>query len=471
MIVHELDFTNPLDAVERLSDLPNVTFLDSAMRHDTLGRFSYVAADPFGSLFIRGGEASWNGRPIGGDPLTALKQLMAAYAQARVAELPPFQGGAAGFFAYGLGRILETLHAPSVCEQDYPDVVLHFYDVVLAYDHLLGRCWLISIGLGESDVAACATRARKRADQMLALLEKRLRRPAGATGNHVHALDSIQWASNFTRETYAGAVRNVIEHVLAGDIFQANISQRFTAALGPSFDPWAFYRRLRVLNPSTFAAYLQYDDITVASSSPERFLKVERDQVEARPIKGTASRSANPVEDRKRADRLLASEKDRAENLMIVDLLRNDLSRVCRPNTVRTPVLCALESYASVHHLVSVVTGMLEDGNDAVDLLRASFPGGSVTGAPKVRAMDVITEIERDARGLYCGSIGYLAFNGSADLNIAIRTVVISGGQAVFHVGGGITLLSDPASEYEETLAKAERIFQAFNVVAHSGAA
>ncbi|ODN70842.1 Aminodeoxychorismate synthase component 1 [Methylobrevis pamukkalensis] len=200
----------------------------------------------------------------------------------------------------------------------------------------------------------------------------------------------------------------------------------------------------------------------VASASPERFLQVYDGRVETRPIKGTARRVADPAEDARIAEALLASEKDRAENVMIVDLLRNDLSRVCQPHTVHVPALCGLESYAGLHHIVSVVSGILEEGADIADLLRASFPGGSITGAPKIRAMEIITEIEGRGRGVYCGSIGYFSFDGSADTNIAIRTVTFRNGEATFNVGGGITALSEPPAEFDETLTKGARIFAAF---------
>lgn len=470
MLVQELDLIDPLEAVECLSELPNLTFLDSAMRHPSLGRYSYVATDPFGSFVVQGGKASWNGRRLDGDPLAALKKLMTAQAHKPVLGLPPFQGGAAGFFAYDFGRVLERLSAPSIDEQNCPQAILHFYDTVLAFDHLLGRCWLLSSEVGPGDVMPCRGRGSARRERILALLKRRRLGPGGALS--CSPIARGEWTSNFTSGSYAAAVRRVVEHILAGDIFQANIAQRFTAELPPSFNSWAFYRRLRTLNPAPFAAYLQYGDMTIASSSPERFLMTtEQGEVEARPIKGTAARAKDSIEDRRQADALLASEKDRAENLMIVDLLRNDLSRVCRPHSVHAPVLCGLESYASVHHLVSVVTGVLENGVNAIDLIRACFPGGSVTGAPKLRAMDVITETERHARGIYCGSILNLGFNGCADSNIAIRSISIAGGKAVFQVGGGITALSDPAAEYEETLAKAERIFQAFDIAPLPGVA
>ncbi|MFJ5488902.1 aminodeoxychorismate synthase component I, partial [Hansschlegelia beijingensis] len=272
----------------------------------------------------------------------------------------------------------------------------------------------------------------------------------------------LSFSSNFDRAAYEAAIARTVEYVLAGDIFQANVAQRFLAELPEGFDAWAFYRRLRTRNAAPFAAYLDFGDVVVASSSPERFVRVEGDHVEARPIKGTAKRWTDPIADGSSSRALLGSEKDRAENVMIVDLLRNDLSRVCRPGTVEVPTLCGLETYASVHHLVSVVTGRLREGLGVVDLLRASFPGGSITGAPKLRAMEIITEIERHARGVYCGSIGWIGFTGDADFNIAIRTATLARGKALFQAGGGITALSDPAAEYDETLTKARAVFDAF---------
>ncbi|MBK3422693.1 aminodeoxychorismate synthase component I, partial [Methylobacterium ajmalii] len=272
----------------------------------------------------------------------------------------------------------------------------------------------------------------------------------------------LAWRSNFTAEAYARAVERVRDYIRAGDIYQANIAQRFEATLPPGFDAFAFYRRLRARNPATFAAYLEGDGLTLASSSPERFLRLDRRAVETRPIKGTARRADDPAQDRARAEALAADPKERAENVMIVDLLRNDLSRICAPHSVAVPTLCGIETYAGVHHLVSAVTGTLKEGADGLDLLAATFPGGSITGAPKLRAMDIITEIEGDAREAYCGAIGWIGFDGSLDTSIAIRTVMLDDTCAVLQAGGGVTLLSDPESEYRETLTKAERVFSAF---------
>jgi para-aminobenzoate synthetase component 1 len=256
------------------------------------------------------------------------------------------------------------------------------------------------------------------------------------------------------------AVARAREYILAGDIFQVNLSQRFEAPLHGT--PWAFYSRLRRRNPAPFAAYFECGDTAVLSASPERFLRAAPDgRVETRPIKGTRPRGAGPEHDAALGQALTESAKDRAENLMIVDLMRNDLSRVCTPGSVHVPELFALERYATVHHLVSTVVGQLGAGRDALDLLRAAFPGGSITGAPKVRAMEIITECEPSQRGVYCGSIGYWSFTGALDTSIAIRTAVALEGRVYFSAGGGIVSDSTPEQEYRETLDKARGIVEA----------
>jgi para-aminobenzoate synthetase component 1 len=270
---------------------------------------------------------------------------------------------------------------------------------------------------------------------------------------------AIGLRSTFTHRGYLDAVAKVREYIVAGDIFQANLSQRFQAPLREP--PFELYRRLRRRNPAPFAAYLGFDDVTVLSASPERFLRLDHErQVETRPIKGTRPRGLVPMHDAALGRALAESEKDRAENVMIVDLLRNDLSRVCRPGTVRVPELFALEQHPTVHHLVSTVVGELEPAADAVDLTRAAFPGGSITGAPKVRAMEIIAELEPTRRGVYCGAIGYLSATGAMDTSIVIRTFVAAGGELYFQAGGGIVADSDPELEYRETLDKARGLIE-----------
>lgn len=457
MYARELSWIEPIKAMRCVARRPYLTFLDSAAQDAVLGRYSYLACDPFSTYVVADGRASCNGEHLEGDPWDVLRALLARYPQQYRPDLPPFQGGVAGFLSYDLNRTLERLPPPAVQGQGFPQSILHFYDVVLAYDHREQKCWIVSTGWPEQDVTRRSKRARHRADEFAALLtDPRL-------PQNVPPTTAGSWDSNFSRDSYIAAVQHVIDLILAGDIFQANIAQRFSTRLSSSFDPLAFYCRLRTLNPAPFSALLRYGKLTIASSSPERFLRLDGQQVETRPIKGTIARSADSTEDQRRAEALLASEKDRAENTMIVDLLRNDLSRVCTAHSVDVPALCNLETYASVHHLVSIVRGALAGDQDAVTLLRACFPGGSITGAPKVRSMEIIAEIEGVAREVYCGAIGFIGFNGQLDTNIAIRTVTIDDDMAAFHVGGGITAMSQPGAEYEETLVKAQRIFDAFS--------
>ena len=455
MLYEEIEPIEPAVAAGRLRRLGGLAFLDSAMRHETLGRHAFVAAAPFASFTVDARGASLDGTRLPGPPLAVLGTLLERHRCETIPGLPPFPGGAAGFIAYDFAHHLEQLAVPPDLDPALPTIRFGLYDTVLAFDLVAGRTFLISTGQ-PADGAGREARARER----IGAFREALATPEPALASA--AAGRLDWRSNFFAGPYRDAIERVREYILAGDIYQANIAQTFQTALPEGFDSFDLYKRLRQTNAAPFAAFLEYPDLAIASSSPERFLKLQGGKVVARPIKGTAKRSAEAAEDRALAEALLASEKDRAENVMIVDLMRNDLSRVCAADSVEVPVLCGLESYAAVHHLVSVVTGRLRQGQTAADLVAATFPGGSITGAPKLRAMDIITEIERTAREVYCGSIGYLGFDGTMDLNIAIRTVSFRNGRAKLSAGGGITVLSDPAAEYEETFTKAVKVFASF---------
>ncbi len=482
---------DPASCCERLEGLPYRLFLDSAARGARLGRYSFLAADPVAVVRSKGTRIEClemrSGLPaiitpfVAGDALDAVGGWLAPHAADPVPGLPPFQGGAAGYVAYDWGRAIERLPAPRYDDLALPDLVFGVYDWVLAWDHDISRAWLISTGLPETSPAARARRADRRAAEVSERLQSTVdsrqstvisRRSSVANGESsvdgrqstAHApsypVDGGWWdprltlRSSFTHSGYLEAVARVREYIFAGDIFQANLSQRFDAPIEEP--PWALYRRLRTRNPAPFAAYLDFPEAVVLSASPERFLQVDLGgHVETRPIKGTRPRGVGPEHDAALGVVLTESAKDRAENLMIVDLMRNDLSRVCAPGTVRVPELFALERYATVHHLVSTVVGELTPGADAADLLRAAFPGGSITGAPKVRAMEIIAELEPSARGVYCGAIGYWSVTGPLDSSIAIRTAVVGGSRVYFSAGGGIVADSDPEQEYRETLDKA----------------
>lgn len=453
----EIGWRDPFDLAKSLADQPGFAFLDSALFHPNLGRYSYIGFDPFGIFTVTKGEAAWNGAPLAVPPVEALRSLLAGFALPSEPGLPPFQGGAIGAIPYEFGWHLEILRAQDHDIAGEEPVHLAFYDLILAFDQLERRAFIVASGLPEEDAMRRARRAAERIEMALGAIE----RPVAACHLGSAAVAGA-WRSNFTESGYHAAIEKVRDHIFHGDIYQANIAQRFEIDLPADFSPFAFYARLRQSNPATFAAYLAFGETAIASSSPELLVGKRGAHVEARPIKGTIKRAPEPSEDLRRAEALAASEKDRAENIMIVDLLRNDLSLVCKPYSVEVPVLCGVETYTNVHHLVSVVTGELGDGEDALDLFAATFPGGSITGAPKRRTMEIIEAIEQTPRGYYCGSIAYFGFDGTTDMNIAIRTVVLKPGTARFHAGGGITYLSDPAAEYAETYAKGQKIFDAF---------
>jgi para-aminobenzoate synthetase component I len=465
---------DPVEACAHLADLPYLLFLDSAEAGAPLGRHSFLTADPAalvrskGALTQRFTPASDAWMRVDTDPLTAVRDLLAPFITDPVRGLPPFQGGAAGYLGYDWGAMLERVPRPRHDDLDVPDVLLGIYDWVVAWDHPTRRAWLMSTGMPEAGPGRGERAARRMAFVKQRLAGRRLGGKVGSDGKArrttapSYPVADVQHPglrSSFTRAGYLQAVARVIEYILAGDIFQANLSQRFEAPLVGT--PLELYRRLRSRNPAPFSAFLGFGELVVASSSPERFLRVEDGHVEARPIKGTRPRGLGPEHDAALALALTESDKDRAENVMIVDLLRNDLSRVCEPGSVRVPELFALEHYATVHHLVSTVVGDLVPAQDAADLLRAAFPGGSITGAPKVRAMQIIAELEPTRRGVYCGAIGYWSVTGAFDTSVVIRTYLVLGDMVYFQAGGGIVADSEPEQEYRETLDKARGLIAA----------
>lgn len=470
-------------AAARLATAPWRMWLDSNGDLAHLGRWSYLVADP--ALMIRAeGARTWLRErdesvwvETDGDVLTVLNRLLAERAVPTPSNGPPFIGGAVGYLAYDWGRVLERRGRATYDDLGLPDALFGIYDRVLAWDHATSECILVE------DVGQSGQGGQVGHDEALTIMgmgakpglsdspdspdmpdRAALAAPPTvpirfAPSYPVLGLDGaeqIGLRSTFTHRGYLSAVQRVVEYIRAGDIFQANLSQRFDAPLHEA--PDAFYRRLRGTNPAPFGALLRCDDVVVLSVSPERFLKLEDGQVETRPIKGTRPRGLGPLHDAALGRELAESDKDRAENVMIVDLLRNDLSRVCRPGTVRVPALFALEHHPTVHHLVSTVTGQLCAGATATDLLRASFPGGSITGAPKVRAMQIIAELEPTERGIYCGSIVWLGRDGAMDSSITIRTAVARAGRLYFSAGGGIVADSEPELEYHETLHKVHGI-------------
>ncbi len=426
------------DYFAAVADAPWAAFLDSGPPEARSGRWDVVAADPVATLVTRGAVTEVTGLPgpraRPEDPFALVREALGP--RRDPAPGVPFAGGLLGWFGYDLARRIERLPARAADGEGLPEMALGLYPWAVVVDHRERRAWLA----GEADAA----------------LARRLAGPAPAGGEggsfRVHGAPVV----NLDGSAYRDAFARVQAYIRAGDCYQVNLARRF--AVAAEGDPWTAYRRLRRLNPAPFAAFLRTPFGAVLSSSPERFLELRAGRVETRPIKGTRPRLADPGGDRAMAAELAASPKDRAENVMIVDLLRNDLGRVCRPGSIRVPELFALERYASVHHLVSTVTGELAPGEDAAGLLRACFPGGSITGAPKVRAMEIIEELEPHRRGVYCGAIGYLGFDGAMDVNIAIRTLVHSHGGLRYWAGGGIVHDSRADAELAETEQKGERL-------------
>ncbi|NPV52693.1 MAG: aminodeoxychorismate synthase, component I [Firmicutes bacterium] len=453
------DAPPPWELFELWADLPGSVLLDSGMGHERLGRYSFLTCDPFLVLRSknRGIEVEEGGKVqrFEGNPFVELRRLLNYYRiPQRPPGLPPFLGGVIGYFGYDLCHHIERLPRTATDDLCVPDCWLGFYDNVLIYDWLEHRAYFAATTL------CCGERPKESLERLKSMRQHIARSQRKETRQREYI------ASNFTREEYLRAVERAQEYIRAGDIFQVNLSQRLTAKIAGS--PWDLYRQLRQINPAPFGAYLNCRDVVIASASPERFLKVRDRKVETRPIKGTRPRGRTQKEDRALRAELMYSPKDRAELVMIVDLERNDLGRVCEYGSVKVPELIVLEEYPTVFHLVSTVEGTLRKECDIVDLLLAAFPGGSITGAPKIRAMEIIDELEPTQRGPYTGSIGYIDFAGDADLNIVIRTFIMKGDQVHFQVGGGIVADSVPELEYEETLHKARALIKAVRKEASS---
>ena len=431
-----------------IADQPWAVFLDSGCPHSDQGRYDILAAEPMATLVThgeitrisRGGSVVHSSQ----NPFDLVKQELVANPCEGFAGLP-FNGGAIGYFAYDLARRLENL--PNIADdaEHIPEMAVGIYNWAVVVDHHQQQNFLVGHGVDEY-----------RWQTLIGLFSKL---PVERHKGDFRVTSAVK--SNMDKASYAHGFQRIKHYLKEGDCYQVNLSQRFVAECAG--DPWVAYQLLREMNAAPFSAYLNYPEAQILSSSPERFLKLVAGQVETKPIKGTRPRRAYPASDWLQIDQLRYSPKDRAENLMIVDLLRNDLSKTCKTGSVKVPALFAVESYATVHHLVSTVTGVLADGQHALDLLKSCFPGGSITGAPKIRAMQVIEELELSRRGIYCGAIGYMGFDGNMDSNIAIRTLVHSNGTIRFWAGGGIVNDSDVEEEYQECFDKATALLKLLN--------
>jgi para-aminobenzoate synthetase component 1 len=453
---------SPMQALAAVEREPHTLFLESGGPIASEARWTLLAFDPAWRLEVRGG-ALWRieggaSRVVPGHPMTALAQVWPErieYEEEWVGL--PFVSGLAGYLSYDLKDCLERYPGRARRESSLPDLSLGFYDVVFAWDRERGEGWAVSTGLSATGPGSREERAKaKLAAQWERIVEGAREESSTAPGAAPPALQS-----NFTRDEYRRTVERALEHIAAGDIYQVNLAQRFRLERSPSAP--ALHHSLRAESPAPFSSLLTTPGGGIVSSSPERFFTIDGDRIETRPIKGTRPRGANAAEDAVLAAELHASAKDRAENVMIVDLERNDFGRICEIGSVRVPSLCEVASYANVHHLVSRVEGRLREDVGPADVIRAMFPGGSITGAPKIRAIEIIDSLEPTRRGVYTGAIGYWDASGACDFNIAIRTIVVEGGEASFHAGGGIVADSTPEGEYEETLVKARGMMRALS--------
>ncbi|HBH1341565.1 aminodeoxychorismate synthase component I [Clostridioides difficile] len=416
--------------------------LDSAMDKEKLGRYSFISSQPFKVLKYKDTDEN---------PLEVLKEELHKYRVVNDTNLP-FVGGAVGYLSYDLGNYIENLPRTAVDDIEMPDMYFGFYNHVIVIDHLVQKTYIatpnIDIELEEKiidDIEQRILKEEKKGIDSIYYEEKEV--------------TPIRLKSNFTKEEFKNAVQSVREYIRQGDIYQANLTQRFSGET--ELTSFELYRDLRRFSPAPFGAFLNFEDAHILSNSPERFIRCVNKRIETRPIKGTRPRGKDKEEDLRLQQELRNSEKDRAELLMIVDLERNDIGRISKTGSVKVPELFVIEPYANVNHLVSTVVGELKDDKDATDVIKATFPGGSITGAPKIRAMEIIDELEPTQRNVYTGSIGYIGFNGDMDFNIAIRTIIKNDKKVYFQVGGGMTWDSDPDEEYQETLDKAKSIMKA----------
>lgn len=454
-------------------------FLDSGMAHGRLGAYSFLGSDPF--LVFKSKrdliQLEWkDGRreQFKSNPFLALKDIFKKYdvparnpnpESRNPNKFPPFTSGGVGYFAYDLKSFIEDLPDTSLDDLMLPDCIFGFYDSVVICDNLNKKVYISSSGLPEMNL----TKNRNRAKARLKEFKNKILEGRDGKARKDRNLLPCRLRSNFSKASYIEAIERAKHYIKKGDIYQVNLSQRFETELNE--DPIELYLRLRAYCPAPFSAYLDFKDVKILSSSPERFLMKRGRYVETRPIKGTRPRGEDAPSDAALERELVNSQKDRAEHIMIVDLERNDLGRICEFGSVRPTEVFVLEKYSNVFHLVSTVAGRLKKGMGPVDCLMAAFPGGSITGAPKIRSMEIIEEIEPVKRSIYTGAIGYISFDGEMDTCIVIRTFVVKDRKAYFSVGGGIVADSDPEAEYEETLYKAQGLMRSLGLEFHAGLA
>ncbi|MFU7515026.1 aminodeoxychorismate synthase component I [Clostridium sp. HCS.1] len=438
----EINF-NPLEVYNVFKDETDTILLDSSKEDKTLSKFSFIGLNPFMTFEAKGNTCLIDDVEVIGEPFDVLEKLIEKYKiSEEVYSHIPLISGAIGYISYDVCRILEELPNSSMEDFNISDIKFIFYNNIIIFDLYNNKQYITSL---------------KGIDEEIDLIINKIKSTVHIEEYKVEETRK-NFISNFNKSEYKTAITKMKNYIVSGDIYIANMTQRFyTDSAEDSFE---IYKKLRSINKAPFSAYMNFNDFQIISSSPERFLEVNNRKVVTRPIKGTRPRGKNKEEDKKNSLELLNSEKDKAELLMVVDLERNDLSKVCKPHSVKVTELFKLETYATVFHLVSTVEGELKDEVSAIKCIKECFPGGSITGTPKIRAMEIIEELEALKRNIYTGSIGYFDFRGNADFNIAIRTIIKKDNKAYFGVGGGITYDSNEEDEYNETLDKAKALMR-----------
>ncbi|TCO74397.1 aminodeoxychorismate synthase component I [Marinisporobacter balticus] len=443
---------NSFQIYSLFKDEPYSFFLDSGMDHEKLGKYSFIGFDPFLIFKSKNNriDICENGitSTFYGDPFKKLREIFSTYAMDYKTDLP-FIGGAVGYLGYDLCHHIEKLPRTAIDDINIPDCYFGLYDGVIIIDHVKNTVSIAALGIKDREKTIIAN-----IENIIKETEK-----TGVTLSIQKKNNPVTLKSNFEKEDYMKAINKIKDYIKAGDIYQANMTQRFECTLEES--PFELYAKLREINPAPFASFIDFGEGQIVSSSPERFIQIKENIIETRPIKGTRPRGNTHEEDMKNREELLSSEKDKAELLMIVDLERNDLGKISKTGSVKVTELFHLEAYPTVYHLVATVIGKMKDDLHIIDCIKSAFPGGSITGAPKIRAMEIIDALEPTQRNVYTGSIGYIGFNGSVDLNIVIRTILCKDKKAYFQVGGGIVWDSDANLEYEETLHKAKALIKA----------
>jgi anthranilate/para-aminobenzoate synthase component I len=470
----EVPWCSPFDACQKLSTGRGSFLFESVKGPEKIARYSFVTFAPYAFFSVKDGvvEVEAGGRKAVSSrrrPLGRLREFVEAYPQRPAPGLPPFQGGAAGLFCYEFARYFEKIPGKNPDDLGLPDASFAMTDRLVAFDHFLRRVWIVfcpgarDTGLGYGDVSGLDWAGKyEEAEAAIHLAAERLEAAGHVVGSPT--APEIEIVHDISEEEYTAMVRRAKEYIAAGDIFQANLSLRVRARTG-GVHPWRIYSVLRDINPSPFACFMDFGDFHIASSSPERLARLRDGIIDTRPIAGTRPRGKDLAEDRLMRAELLLNEKEKAEHVMLIDLERNDIGRVSDYGSVEVDEFMTTEDYSHVMHIVSNVRGRLARGKTAFDCLRAAFPGGTITGVPKVRCMEIIDELEPFRRGPYTGSAGYIGFGGGMDMNIIIRTFLIKDGYAYVNAGAGIVADSDPLREHRECMRKAEALVRTLEAV------